>query len=272
MSAEGDILVRLSLEMPNFSKRQKKIAAYICENCGEAAFMTAEMLSDAAGVSESTVVRFAVELGYDGYPRLRQALQSVLKERMDSAKLVESELSPVGEVFEKSLSADCDGLRISINKTNLANFEYLTGLITGAPEIYILAVGIMHPLAEYLEYKLSFIRRGVRALRENLLDVLSDIPEGTLFIVLGSDKGPGPRIAFENAVRDRGGRIAFLCSGEPELPLSRADCYIKTENTVGLMSIINALSSAIWTVMKKDPAEKIAEIQKIRMEFEKNEQ
>ena len=259
MSDEKDILVRLATEMPDFSKRQKKIASYICENCGKAAFMTAEMLSDAAGVSESTVVRFAVELGFEGYPKLRQALQTVLKERLDCAKVCsKKEMSPVGAVFYNSLSADSEGIRLSANESNLRNFELLAKLAVDAPEIYILAAGSMHPLAEYLEYKLSFMRKGVRVLRGNLFEVLSDIPKETLFIILGSDRGPGPRIAFENAVKSRGAKTAFICIGEPSVPLSRADSYILTDGTVGLMSVINALGSAIWTAANKNPAEKLA--------------
>ena len=79
---ERDIIARLADEGGSFSKRQRSIAKYICDNCDKAAFMTAEMLSRSAGVSESTVVRFATELGYDGYPGMRRALQSVMRDRL----------------------------------------------------------------------------------------------------------------------------------------------------------------------------------------------
>ena len=79
-----DVLSRLAEEMPSFSKKQKRLAEYIYGNCDKAAFMTADMLADSAGVSESSVVRFSRQLSYDGYSELRRALQQVIRQRLSS--------------------------------------------------------------------------------------------------------------------------------------------------------------------------------------------
>ena len=79
---EKDILALLSVRSVHFSKRQRAVADYICEHPDMAAFMTAELLARAAGVSESTVVRFALELGFSGYPDMRRAVQQLLRSRI----------------------------------------------------------------------------------------------------------------------------------------------------------------------------------------------
>ena len=60
-----DILAVIQENAPTFSKGQRKIANFILESYDKAAFMTASRLGKKVGVSESTVVRFASELGYD---------------------------------------------------------------------------------------------------------------------------------------------------------------------------------------------------------------
>ena len=81
---EHDVLERIQEAIPSFSKGQKKIASYILENYDKTAFMTAGKLGTTVGVSESTVVRFAADIGFEGYPEMRKALQALIKNRLTS--------------------------------------------------------------------------------------------------------------------------------------------------------------------------------------------
>ena len=88
---ESDLLQRLADESQSYSKRQRAIARYICENSETVSFMTSRMLSQAAQVSESSVVRFARQLGFSGYSQLRRALQQLVKDKLGSVKEAEAE-------------------------------------------------------------------------------------------------------------------------------------------------------------------------------------
>ena len=84
-----DILSTLREMEPTFSKGQKRIARYITEDYDKAAFMTANRLGKTVGVSESTVVRFAVDLGFDGYPSMQKAMQEMVLNRLTSVQRIE---------------------------------------------------------------------------------------------------------------------------------------------------------------------------------------
>ena len=112
---ERGILAQLK-DGAGFSKGQRRIAAYILENYDKAAFMTASRLGQLAGVSESTVVRFASELGYDGYPGMRKALQDTIRSRLTSVQRIEVARETMDEenVLESVLMADIDKLHITL--------------------------------------------------------------------------------------------------------------------------------------------------------------
>ena len=86
---DSNLLVRIDLSRKSFSKGQRKIASFIEEHYDTAALMTAAKLGEVVGVSESTVVRFAATLGYDGYPAMRKALQEMIKNRLTTVQRIE---------------------------------------------------------------------------------------------------------------------------------------------------------------------------------------
>ena len=94
-----DILGLIQESMPTFSKGQRRIANYILESYDKAAFMTASKLGKIVGVSESTVVRFAAELGYDGYPSMQRSLQKMIRRRLNSVQRIEVSTASVTTIF-----------------------------------------------------------------------------------------------------------------------------------------------------------------------------
>ena len=107
-----DILSLLQERFRTFSKGQKLIANYIMDSYDKAAFMTASRLGKTVGVSESTVVRFAVELGFDGYPSMQKTLQALVRTKLTSVQRIEVSNSRIaGDVAGAVLQADIDALR-----------------------------------------------------------------------------------------------------------------------------------------------------------------
>lgn len=272
MNIENDVLLKLTSQMPYLSKRQKNIAVFVCKNCDKAAFMTAAMLAKEVGVSESTVVRFANELGYEGYPELRKALQIVLRERLERSKRPcgYDKLSRSGEKFLNTLNSDAQNIKLCANENNMKNFERLEELIENSTELYILGYDGLWPLAEFLESGLRHTKKFVKAIREDQLDYLADIEDNTLVIILSSGKKSPYRISISRYIRENGGKVALISSSEPNSALNYADLVIYTENSVGVMSIIRALIAQPDEEKIKD--KKIAETEKLRMEYRENEQ
>lgn len=272
MNIENDVLFKLTSRMPYLSKRQKNIAAFLCKNCDKAAFMTAAMLAAEVGVSESTVVRFANELGYDGYPDLRRALQIVLRERLERSKRPSSceKLSRNGEKFLNTLNSDSQNIKLCANENNMKNFEQLEEILQNSREVYILGYDGLWPLAEFLENGLRHRKKFVKAIREDQLDYLADVQAGVLVIILSSGRKSPYRISISRYIRENGGNVALISSSEPNSALGYADLVIHTENCVGVMSVIRALTAGMDGEKIKD--KKIAETEKLRMEYRENEQ
>ena len=118
-----NILNCLERGMGGFSKGQKRIAAYILENYDKAAFMTASRLGLLAGVSESTVVRFASELGYDGYPSMQRALQDMIRSRLTSTQRIQAAGDMYQNVLPAVIQSDIDKLRQMLGRSNQSEFD-----------------------------------------------------------------------------------------------------------------------------------------------------
>ena len=119
------LLTRIDLMMNGFSKGQKRIALYIEEHYDKAAFMTASKLGETVGVSESTVVRFATELGYDGYPKLQKAMQEMIRNKLTSVQRIEVTSSRIGDnnVLDSVLNQDIEKIRRTIEETSHEDFN-----------------------------------------------------------------------------------------------------------------------------------------------------
>ena len=154
-----DILSVLEAKASGFSKGQRKIAAYITEYYDKAAFMTASRLGKAVGISESTVVRFAVELGYDGYPSMQKAMQEMVLNRLTSVQRIGVANDRIGDqdVLSMVLQADADKLRQTNDTVDRDAFQAAVNAILGARRIYLLGVRSASVLVNFLGYYLNYM-------------------------------------------------------------------------------------------------------------------
>ena len=159
----NDILSILQERKATFSKGQRAIAKYITEEYDKAAFMTANKLGKTVGVSESTVVRFAVELGFDGYPTMQKAMQEMVLNRLTSVQRIEVANNRIGDhdVISTVLHSDMEKLRKTEETVSREEFSAAVNAILQAKRVYILGVRSAAPLANFLGYYLNYMFNNV---------------------------------------------------------------------------------------------------------------
>ena len=159
-----DLLKRIEGEMPSFSKGQRAISTYILENYDKAAYMTAAAIGKQVSVSESTVVRFATELGFKGYPELQRALQEVVRINLNSVQRVQLTNSIIGEgdILTKVFASDAEKIRQTLDEIDREAFERAVDKLVSAKNIYIIGARSSAFLAGFLDYNLGMIFNNVR--------------------------------------------------------------------------------------------------------------
>ncbi len=172
----SNVLDKINHEYAKMSKGQKLIADYILKEYDKAAFMTAATLSKLVGVSESTVVRFAYALDYDGYPKLQKDLQEVIQTKLTTAqRLNMMEGLTSDEVVNASFKTDISNLRVTRENINTENLEKIVDSIDRARKIYILGTRSSGPLAEFLRYYMNYMNENIKLIRFDGSDVFSQI-------------------------------------------------------------------------------------------------
>lgn len=181
---KDDVLMIIQEKLPTFSKGQRRIATYITEDYDKAAFMTASKLGKTVGVSESTVVRFAMELGYDGYPNMQKAMQEMVLNRLTSVQRLGIANNRIcdHDVVAAVLQADADKLRKTSDTVNRENFQHAVQAILRAKRIYLLGVRSAAALANFAGYYLNYMFQNVHVITtsgcgemfEKLVNVNSD--------------------------------------------------------------------------------------------------
>ena len=158
-----DILSILQEKDATFSKGQRRIARYITEAYDKAAFMTANRLGKTVGVSESTVVRFAVDLGFDGYPSMQKAMQEMVLNRLTSVQRIEVANTRLGDqdIVSMVLHSDMEKLRKTSEILDREEFNAAVNAIIKAKRVYILGVRSVEPLANFLGYYLNYMFNNV---------------------------------------------------------------------------------------------------------------
>ncbi len=152
-----------------FSKSQKRIAEYITAHYDTAAFMTASKLANVVDVSESTVVRFASELGYEGYPEFQKALLELVKNKLTPVQRMEITSSKLGDedILKKVVQSDIDKLRQSIATVSGKDFEFAVNSLANAKTVYILGARTCFSLASFLEVYLNMLLDNVKIITAN---------------------------------------------------------------------------------------------------------
>ena len=153
----------------SFSKGQRRIADYIRTNYDKVAFMTANKLARKADVSESTVVRFAAELGYDGYPGMRRALQDMIRSRLTSVQRIQvaKDIMDSRDILLHVLSSDIEQIRLTMEETDRGDFTRAVETIVNAKNIYILGLRSSSFLANFMGFYFSLLFSNSRVVNDS---------------------------------------------------------------------------------------------------------
>ena len=257
MQNTQDMIQRLNLSGSRLSKSHRRIAEYILQHYDKAVFMTAAKLGEMVNVSESTVVRFAVALGYEGYPELQQALQELVRHRLTATQRFEmsSDISQE-EVLSTVLKADMQNIRSTIDGIDNAAFLRAVQVISGARRIYILGLRSAAPLAQFAGYYLHYIFDDVRVVAAGSTDVFEAISRSEAIDVLLGISFPrysSRTIEAMSFARSRHAQVIGLTDG-PMSPLHevadiclsmRTDMASCVDSMAAPMSVINALIVAL---------------------------
>ncbi len=234
-------------DMSSLSKCQKKVADYIRENFDTAAFMTAERLAEAANVSESTVIRFASELGFDSFSGLRQALQGVLRKKIESRELYrEAEHT---SVLRQAIVKTQQSLTEFNNAALETEFDALCDVIYTANNIYITGYGKIYALASYAASSLRELRAGVLALHASEASgAVCQLGAGDVLFELCTEEGE--REQNISAAKERGTYVERLVIGEPPASVHTNGTILRLGSVPAAVMFIDALCSRLTEIMK----------------------
>lgn len=273
----ADILSCIHNKMDSFSKGQRRIANYILEFYDKAAFMTAGVLGKTAQVSESTVVRFAAELGYDGYPSMQKALQDMVLNRLTSVQRIEVASERIGEhdVVTSVLQSDIEKIRITGEQLDRTAFAGAVDALLNARRIYLLGVRSSAALVTFLGYYFNYMFDNVRVITtasasEVFEQVVRIAPQD---VILGISF-PRYSTATSKALqycRSAGAQVIALtdCDAAPiaqsadYLLTAKSDMVSLVDSMVAPMSVVNALIVAVATRRKQQAADTFANLERI---------
>lgn len=254
-----DILSVLQNKAHGFSKGQRLLAGYITESYDKAAFMTASRLGKTVGVSESTVVRFAVELGYDGYPEMQKAMQDMVLNRLTSVQRIEVANDRIGsqDVLNTVLQADADKLRQTAELISREDFQAAVNAIRSARRIYILGARSVAPLANFLGYYLNFMFNDVRIITTSgaseVFEKLIALGPDDVVIAFSYPRYSAATVKGAQYSRTTGAtvigftdsRISPLGQNSDYVVVAKSDMVSLVDSIVAPLSVINALIVAL---------------------------
>ena len=254
-----DILAVIQENLHTFSKGQKKIANFILESYDKAAFMTASRLGKRVGVSESTVVRFAAELGYEGYPDMQRSLQKMIRNRLTSVQRIEVTNDRLGDqdLLSMVLQSDIEKIRQTLEELDRAAFDRAVDAIVAAKKIYIIGVRSSAALASFLCFYCNLIFENVALVSANtsseIFESLLRVGPGDVVIGVSFPRYSSRTVQAMSFARDRGADTVAITDSEasPLAPIcrhtlrARSDMASFVDSLVAPLSLVNALLVAV---------------------------
>ena len=264
MDDQQNLVERLNLSGKRLSKSHRRIADYIVDHYDKAVFMTAAVLGEQVGVSESTVVRFAIALGYEGYPQMQHAMQELARHRLTAAQRFDMSADLAEEeVLPTVIRADMQNIRRTVEQLNGGEFAEVVRRLLSADTIYVLGLRSAAPLAQFFSYYLRFIFDDVREVAAGTTDVFQSIARIRKTDVLVGISFPRYSTRTLEAMRfahECGAQVIGLTDGpmsplhrEADICLSaRTDMTSFVDSLVAPLSVINALLVALALKKRKD--------------------
>ena len=272
-----DILAAIEERMPHFSKGQRRIARYIVDEYDKAAFLTAAKLGKTVGTSESTVVRFAYEMGFEGYPQLQRALQEMIRNKLTAVQRIEliEEAEDTSKVLGQVLGQDIDRIKRTLEEVNRADFAASVEALGRARSIYIIGVRTSSILAGFLGFYLGLIFDNVRVVDADgageIFEKIVHIGAGDVIIGISFPRYSRRTAQAVRYGKERGATAIALTDSEAA-PVAQYADYLLTarsemasfvDSLVPPLSLINALVVAAGLGRKEKVAETFSQLEYI---------
>lgn len=270
------LLRKIEEEYPNLSKGHKRVAKYIAEHYDRAAFMTASKLGETVGISESTVVRFATELGFNGYPELQKAVQEMIRSKLTAVQRMDVTAIRIGDdILTNELLSDAEMIRDTIEQTSHEDFNKAVENINKAKKIYILGVRSSAPLASFLAYYFNLIFDNVVIVdttsESEIFEQTFRVSEGDVCIAISFPRYSRQIINAIKFISDRGAKVIAITDSNhsPMAPyasnllIAKSNIASVVDSLVAPLSLINALIVAVSLSRREEVAKNFDELEEI---------
>ncbi len=277
-----DLLKSIEDGMSSFSKGQKLIATYILSNYDKAAYLTASKLGAIVGVSESTVVRFATELGYAGYPEFQHSLRKLIRSRLTSFQRIEvtNNLIGDGNVLDKVLLSDAEKIRRTLEEIDHDSFEEAVDKIIAAKNIYIIGVRSSSALAGFLNHCFRMIFDNVKFVQttsgSEMFEQIMRVGVGDVLIAISFPRYSKRIInAVEYARTQKADVVALtdsplspIAAFADQLLIAQSDMASFVDSLVAPLSILNAMVVAISRKKQKELTDRLHILEEVWDRYE----
>ena len=279
---KNDLIAKIKNLYPGFSKGQKLISDFIVNNYEKAAFMTAAKLGKEVNISESTVVRFATELGFDGYPELQKAMQEVIRTRLTSVqrmKITSDKMSDK-DVLKTVLMSDIDKLSKTLSDISEKDFLGAVDTILNSKKIYILGARSCYSLANFLEFYLNHIFDNVKKVSttsaSETFEQMYRVCRDDVVIGISYPRYSKRTINALKFASDRGAKIVAITDSlaspiveyATHVLTARNDMSTFVDSLVAPLSVINALIVALVMKRKDQVSRNYEELEDIWDEYD----
>ena len=277
-----NLLQQLSERMSTFSKGQRQIATYILEHYDRAAYMTAAKLGAEVKVSESTVVRFADELGFGGYPELQQALQELAKTHLTAAQRMDVADNLLGRdnVLEKVLLGDADMIRRTLDGLDKTAFYAAVDKIVRARNIYILGSRSSASLAAFLTFNFRMMFDNVRNVEissgSEMFEQILNIGAEDVLIAISFPRYSKRTVRAVHFAHNAGADVVSItdstaspiAADSDQLLTAKSDMASFVDSLVAPLSIINAMVAAVSMSCHEQVAARLRRLEEIWDEYD----
>ena len=282
MGNKNELLQKIEDGYQKFSKGQKKLADFIREDYDKAAFLTAAKMGEEVGVSESTVVRFAMALGYDGYPGFQRALGELVRTKLNSIQRMEVTYGRIsqGEILASVLQSDIEKIKLTMEAIDHGSFEMAVDTILKARRIYVIGIRSCAPLASFLSFYLNLIGPNVTAVTTNssseIFEQLIRIGEEDVIIGISFPRYSMRTLkALEFASNRKAKVITLTDSVHSHMTLysscnliARSDMASIVDSLVAPLSVVNALVVALCMKKQKEVISTLETLEEIWDEYQ----
>ena len=282
MGKTNEVIKKINEKYEKLSKGQKKLADYIIKNYDKAAFLTAAKLGGLVGVSESTVVRFAMNLGYQGYPDFQKALEEMVRNKLNSIQRMEVAYGRISqsEILSTVLQSDAEKIKLTLENMDEMAFETAIDILLNARHIYVLGIRSCMPLANFLSFYLNTLFDNVHLIQTSsaseIFEQMIRIGEEDAIIGISFPRYSMRTLKAMEFANNRNAKVITL-TDSIHSPMNlysscnliaRSDMASIVDSLVAPLSVINALVVALCMKKQKEVVNTLETLEKIWDEYQ----